>query len=102
MGKVLQIMQDMNAKNNEGPEEEKKPFGVFVMSRETIRRFRKEARSFGGVFLGHKVRMLKSCPNEKIYLMSNEDFHTLKYGMETAKEDQIEKIQTEAKMVRLN
>lgn len=55
--------------------------GVFVMSRATIKRFRKESKSLSGQYMGHKVRAMRSCPDEKIYLMSNEDYAELQLGV---------------------
>ena len=42
----------------------------------------KEAKTFASSYCGHKVRILRSCPDEKIYLLSYDDFLELKYGVE--------------------
>jgi hypothetical protein len=69
---ITQLMIDMN-KRNESLER-----GVFVMSKKTIKQFRKETKRFPDKFLGHKLRTLQGCPDEKIYLMEEDEFAELK------------------------
>ena len=77
MGRVLKIMSGMIEKYI--PEE----IGVFVMGRKTVKEFRRETGRFSGEYLGHKVRTLNACPDDKVYLMSNEEYIELKYKLES-------------------
>lgn len=69
---ITQLMIDMNEKN------ESLERGVFVMSKKTMKQFRKESKRFPETFLGHKLRTLQGCPDEKIYLMGDDEFAELK------------------------
>ena len=51
--------------------------GVFVMSMNNLLKFRK-THNFSGEFKGHKVRGMKQAPEDKIYLLSEDDYQQLK------------------------
>ena len=54
-----------------------KELGVFVMSINNLDKFRK-THGFSGEFKGHKVRGMKQAPDDKIYLLGEEDYQQLK------------------------
>lgn len=72
---ITQFLIEMNERH---PDDDK---GVFVMSQNTIRQFRKETKRFPETFLGHQLRTLQGCPDDKIYLMSPDEFTEMKSAL---------------------
>ena len=56
--------------------------GVFVLSPDNMREFRKSTGRFSGDFKGHKVRKVKHAPNDKIYLLEEEEYQELIEGLQ--------------------
>lgn len=55
--------------------------GFYVLSPSTMKRYRKESNDFKFELLGHKVRSVKGCPNDKVYLMSATDYAKFSSGV---------------------
>jgi hypothetical protein len=55
--------------------------GVFVLSPDNMKEFRKSTGSFSGDFKGHKVRKVNHAPNDKLYLLNEEEYQGLIEGL---------------------
>lgn len=56
--------------------------GVFVLSPENMKEFRKSTGRFSGDFKGHKVRKVNKAPKDKIYLLNEEEYQELIEGLQ--------------------
>ena len=86
MGSILNTMDNLIDKMNldEKLTKEIGKFGVFVMGRKSMREFNYEIKKTSGRYKGIKIRMLKDCPENRVYLMSKQDYLEVKYGVEQA------------------
>ena len=86
MGSILNTMDNLIDKMSidEDLNKEIGQFGIFVMGRKSMREFKDEIKKTSGRYKGHKIRMMKDCPENKIYLMSKQDYLEIKYGVERA------------------
>lgn len=57
--------------------------GVFVLSFKNMKDFRKSTGTISGSFKGYKVRKVKQAPNDKIYLLSEKEYHELIEGLKS-------------------
>mgnify|MGYP003627804075 CR=1 FL=1 len=87
MGSIIRTMDNLIEKMNQDEVFKNKigKEGIIVMGRHTMREFRGETERPCSRHKGHKIRMLKACPDNSIYLMAKEDYIQLKYEIGISK-----------------
>jgi len=74
--KILRLMDRLI---NEQPDDKEK--GVFLMSEKTLKLYRKAVGNFTGIYKGHKVRTLNGVSDTNLYLMSENEYESLKINI---------------------